>query len=857
MGGNTRRNLTVNLLSLSKEVLQPGMQEGGFTGIKQKVILVGEKLDLMFGHAPEVYFLIDTRGNIIYANKAVEKLLGYRVEELTGRKVYELSLLHPSQNYRMLRHIVKSRRSGVSGQFALMSSCGREVITEITTFPVDIEGETLLLGTLRDITRWKTIERELKESSVRIEEELSFQKAYFQQLFEGSPQGIAIVDNQDRIIDINRGFQELFQYSPGEVKGRRINDVIVPWHLAEEASCISDTVISGQVIHRESVRRRKDGSLVHVSILGYPIIINGKQVGIFGIYSDITKRKQAEKALRESEERHRRLVEFLPDAICVHAGGKIILANKAASKLFGFNDPGNLAGRSIADLACPDYRDIMEKMIKQVEESRADVPVIEGRVLRTDGRVIDIEMSATFFPYKGKGAVLSVMRDITERKIAERTINYLAYHDTLTNLPNRMLFNERFALEIERARDNSQMIAVLFFDLDGFKNINDTMGHSAGDKLLKAVGNRLKGTVRRTDILCRMGGDEFILLLTQLSSIKDAANVAQKILKSFREPYIVENSEICITTSIGISIYPQDGEDPETLIRNADTAMYKAKEMGGNSYQFFTHSMELPVIERMKMQKDIRRALENGELEAYYQPRLDLKNGQVNGVEAHIRWNHPQLGGISPSRLIAVAEETGLIVDIGEWILYTACAQVKAWHNAGLPPVSAIVNISQRQLQQCNLLLTVQNVLDKTNLEPGYLELEIAEDTLCADLDLTTGILNQLREMGVRIAIDGFGTGYSSLSYLKRNQVDIIKINQCFIERLARESRGYHIVSSIISLARSLGIGVAAEGVENLEQLLLLKEMLCDYAQGYYISKPLPKGELENFIRTRAFMKDS
>ncbi|NSW91406.1 MAG: EAL domain-containing protein [Firmicutes bacterium] len=444
---------------------------------------------------------------------------------------------------------------------------------------------------------------------------------------------------------------------------------------------------------------------------------------------------------------------------------------------------------------------------------------------------------------------IETLQDITERKQAEETVKYQAYHDILTSLPNRLLFKDRLIMALAHARRSGEMLAVMFLDLDRFKNINDTLGHAIGDKLLINVSERLAGIVREVDTVARMGGDEFILILSEVLQAGEVARIAQKILRVFQQSFKINEYELYITASIGISIYPSDGDNADSLIKNADIAMYRAKDLGGNNYQFFTSGMNLAILDRLNMENSLRHALERKEFKIYYQPVVNIGTGEITGVEALIRWQRPGLGMVPPAEFIPLAEETGLIIPIGEWVMRTACAQNKAWQDAGFPPLHMAVNLSALQFRQHNFVGTVENILNETGLEPCYLELEITESIVMKDVRLNSEVLRKLREMGVRISLDDFGTGYSSLCYLKHFPVDNLKIDRSFVRSIAVNQQDTAIISAIVDIAHKLNYKVTVEGVETEEQLIILKQQQCDNIQGYLFSKPLPAREIKKLLK--------
>lgn len=451
--------------------------------------------------------------------------------------------------------------------------------------------------------------------------------------------------------------------------------------------------------------------------------------------------------------------------------------------------------------------------------------------------------------YRGEiSHYVSIFADITEHKQTEEHVRHLAHYDALTNLPNRTLFNDRLGQALINAQRDNGKAAVMFLDLDRFKNINDTLGHGIGDLLLQEVAARLTGCVRQGDTVSRLGGDEFVVLLPELNDEKDARLVAQKLLNAAAFPMVLEGHELHISASIGISYYPMDGANAEALMKNADVAMYRAKEEGRNNYQFYHASMNARSFERLAMETSMRYALSRGEFDLYYQPRFALPEGRIVGAEALIRWNHPDLGMVSPGLFIPLAEETGLILPIGEWVLEQVAAQGKAWQQAGFPPLSLAVNVSARQFRRVDFAAKVLQILRNSGFDPHYLELELTESTLMTHAEENIETLKKLSALGIRIAIDDFGTGYSSLSYLKRLPVDILKIDRSFVSEVPDNRDGAAIVEAIIAMAHSLGLHIIAEGVETAEQLEFLQMRKCNEIQGYHFSYPLPVEQFEQLL---------
>lgn len=464
--------------------------------------------------------------------------------------------------------------------------------------------------------------------------------------------------------------------------------------------------------------------------------------------------------------------------------------------------------------------------------------------------LIGVRTSKTTYYAQLKDQIRHLEKIIQEKKKAEELIKYQNYHDNLTSLPNRLLFRDRLDLALAQAKHNQQMFAIFSLDLDRFKLVNDILGHQMGDRLLQGVAKRLAKCIHGGNTVARMGGDEFAILLADISEVEEVGRVGEVVLETLKSSFNLNGSEIYVTTSIGITLYPSDGEDAETLLKNSEVAMYRAKERGGSNYQFYTPSMNAKILERVALENSLRHALELEEFCLYYQPQIDINSGKIIGVEALVRWQNPKIGLISPAKFIPLAEETGLIIPLGEYVLRSACIQSRVWQKIGLPPLKMAVNLSIRQFQQENLVEMIAGVLSETGLDPQWLELEITESVAMKDVDFTINILRELRDMGIQIAIDDFGTGYSSLNYLKNFPINTLKIDKSFVRDITINSNDAAIAATIIVLAHNLNLSVTAEGVETQEQLQYLKEQKCDKMQGYLFSRPLPCEEIEKILIT-------
>ncbi len=564
--------------------------------------------------------------------------------------------------------------------------------------------------------------------------------------------------------------------------------------------------------------------------------------------------KRSEEDLQYSESRFRGIASAALDAlILIDNDGMISFWNDAATKIFGYTT-GEMAGKYLHSFIMPDrYKADFEKGFEKFRTTGKGPFIgktyeVEG--IRKGGAEFPMELSLAALKLKDKWNAIGIARDITERKRLEEEIRHMAHHDPLTDLPNRRLFREIVAVELAQAVRNGKKLAILFLDLDRFKEINDTLGHEVGDELLKQVAVRLRSNVRRSDTLARIGGDEFNMILADVARAEDVAEIAAKIVQSFRRPFIMGPHEFLITTSIGISIYPDDGDDIDTLLRYADIAMYYAKEYGRNNYQFYNPTINIRSLERIRLESSLRRTVERSELIMHYQPLIDINSRRIVCAEALARWQHPEMGLLEPERFIPLAEETGFISAIDEWALRSVCGQIKEWTDSGFHPPCITVNLSGRQFQNPELVDKVAQILQETGISPDLLEIEITESTAMKNLERTVLRLQQLTKMGVSISIDDFGTGYSSLSYLKRLPIQKLKIDQSFIRDIATDPDDRAIISAVTSMARKMSIRTVAEGVETEEQFSFLRASDCDEAQGFLFSRPLPAQKFRELIVT-------
>jgi diguanylate cyclase (GGDEF)-like protein/PAS domain S-box-containing protein len=582
----------------------------------------------------------------------------------------------------------------------------------------------------------------------------------------------------------------------------------------------------------------------------------GSSRGLLRTLRHAVERKAMEEALFAEKERAQVTLDCIGDAvICTDIAGNVTFLNIVAEKLTSWTRRA-AAGQPITEvfrvMGAASHETTSKPISARAVRPQTDHLPSTRILVRGDGSEIPIEdCVAPIHDREGRASgTVIVFRDVSVARAMAKQIAHSAEHDFLTGLPNRMLLNDRISHAISLAPRHRSKLAVLFLDLDGFKYINDSLGHPVGDKLLQSIAKRLVGCVRGSDTVSRQGGDEFVVLLSELKNVEDAAISARRMLKAVAEAHLIDHHDLHITTSIGVSVYPDDGPDAEALIKNADTAMYQAKENGRQSYQFFKPAMNVRAVERQSVEESLRRALQRREFKLQYQPKIDLGTGAITGAEALLRWIHPTRGLMSPARFIPVAEDCGLILPIGAWVLREACTQARNWMDEGLHFSTMAVNVSAMEFRDENFLEGLFEILGETGLDPKYLELELTESVLMKRAESTALILQVLRERGVKIAIDDFGTGYSSLSYLRKFPVDALKIDQSFVRQISTAGDDTTIVTAVIGMARSLKLRVVAEGVETLEELEFLRAQQCDEAQGFYFSRPIPPKRFAELLRT-------
>ncbi len=775
----------------------------------------------------------DLDGRIRVANAAALALLGYSERDLVGQPIRTVIDPEGSISSGQLLRSMGMLELQMAWRTASGSSIDMNVsssfIREFDNTPVGV----VYVGT--DVTERRKAEQALRESEHR-----------YRTLFEGNPLPMWVYDFETlRFIAVNEAAVRHYGYSKDEFLQMTIADI----RPSEDIPLMKQTLAHLHDRDRNRIfrHRKKNGSVFDAEITSFEFVSGGRRARLV-IALDVTERRLAEERLRESEERYRLLFERnLAGVFRTTMDGRVLEVNDALARIFGYDREKLMAERAHAVYFSSEERArLMARLRKEKSLSN-----IEVRMRRRDGTPVWVLENMTLRDTPDGGMIEGTIIDITDRKTAQDQVEYQAYHDVLTGLPNRLLFRDRIGVALAHARRIRRAVAVMFFDLDQFKLVNDTLGHTVGDGLLQAAADRLVGCVRAEDTVARMGGDEFTILLSDLPEPSAAALVAQKVLDSISQPIEVDGHELFITISIGIAIFPDDGLDAETLLKNADRAMYRAKEAGRNNYQFATRAAVEAADGRLSIERSLHHAFARQEFVVHYQPMIEIGTRRVVGAEALIRWMNPDVGMMSPDEFIPIAEECGLIFPIGEWVLRTACVQMKRWHDAGYGDLHISVNLSARQFQQHDLTTMIERILSQTGLPADALHVEITESTAMHNAELSLAIMTRLKQMGVHISIDDFGTGYSSLSYLKKFPIDTVKIDQNFVRDLSNDSNDAAIISAVISMARAMKLRVIAEGVETEEQLAFLRSQDCETIQGFLYSRPLSAEEFESLLAAR------
>ncbi len=771
------------------------------------------------------------------ANQAAFDLFGFRREEVLGMTTTELGLWEDENDRDRLIALFATGRVD-NYDLRLRRRDGAWLDLLYSAQIIDFAGEPSVIATILDVTARKKAERAQREFEQR-----------YARVFEASPDAIIISRLDDGVyLELNGAWERLSGYSREEVVGKSSLDLGIWVDPAARARLVARLAAEGTVRQFEFQFRRKGGEVAEAMMSAEVIEFHGERC-LLTLLADMTERRRAEERLRESEQRFVDVLDAAGEYVWeVDNEGAYTFASARVEKVLGYT-PEELMGRTAASMMPPAEAIRVREWLTTSRVPGSPIRNLEHQSITKDGHIVWIQISGVPM-YAADGSVRGLRGtgfDITERKLAEQRIEELATRDVLTQLPNRRLLMDRLSQGILAAQRDSELLGVLFIDLDRFKTINDSLGHAIGDRLLKQVAQRLTELMRRGDTLARLGGDEFVVVLANLRAAEHAGLIAQKIIAALSAPFLIDGRTLNSSASVGISIFPNDSVEGATLIRNADMAMYFAKEHGRHNYQFFSPEMNARAMEKLAMENTLRNALARGEFELHYHPKFDLKNHmRLTGMEALVRWRHPELGLIGPNRFIPVCEETGLIAPLGEWVLNEACRQAKAWaarldEQGGL---TMAVNLSVGQLSK-GLARTVHDTLTRTGLPAHMLELEITESMLMKSIGENVDILRQLSDLGVAIAIDDFGTGYSSLAYLRRLHVDTLKIDQSFVRDVDTNLDDAAIVEAIVALGHSLKLTVVAEGVETELQRDMLEKLDCDQCQGFLFGEPLPPAEFE------------
>ena len=776
----------------------------------------------IIGTMADVLFVCDADGHIQFANRAAETLLGYDQRDFLGRSMEDF-LMRDDRFSRSFR-----RFSIRNAEHVFLAKNKERIDMMLSIAPVVHQGEPAgAVIIARDMREKKKSEREIRKAVSLLHSTL-----------DSTADGILVIGDNGRILTHNRRFLDMWHIADDLIESG--DDRLVMMSVLDQLADPDEFLRVIDALYAEPSAESftnidfRDGRRFERYSIGRQI----EGVGTIRVWSfrDVTARFAAEAAMRESELRYRLLFEQNAAGVCVATiDGEVRDCNDTFATMCGYSR-AEMLGLNLVTLHERQHE--REELIAMLRDARS-LNSIEVELRRRDGNRLWVLQNLILVGSGDDAVIHSTFVDISDRKRAEEQIEFHAYHDVLTGLPNRKLFTDRLTLSLTRSRRSGRSLAVMFIDLDHFKTINDTLGHTAGDELLLEMSHRLKHCIRDDDTVARLGGDEFTIILSELRHPEDAANVAQKVLDAVQQPLSIVGMPIEVTASIGIALYPNDGADPESLLRNADSAMYRAKESGRSNYQLCTEEMKSRAMERLSLESRLRKAMHDDQLLLQYQPQISLVTGRVIGAEALVRWNDPERGLVPPSAFIPFAEESRLIVPLGEWVLRTACKQTKEWQQQKSGPSRIAVNLSARQFQQHDLVDMVSRVLKDVSLDPSALELEITETTAMQNGEVTVEVLRALRAIGVAISIDDFGTGYSSLNYLRRFPINAVKIDREFVRDIATDEGDAAIVSAVIGMARNLGLRVVAEGVETIEQYAFLQNRQCDEAQGYFFSHPM------------------
>ena len=792
----------------------------------------------VFTECPDIMVIADRfTGRMLEVNRAFIQQTGFSAEEVIGKTPTEADLWGvPGMGPGMLERLQQGSLHSLELPFRRKD--GNTYSGLLSAETLDLGSTPAILVVVRDITYLKEARQQLQLS------EEKFAKA-----FHASPDGMLISRQQDGLlIEINEGFTRLTGYSSASSLNHSTLDLGLWANLTERQQLLDQLAKNGFVLDFRSHIRHQDGQIRLCELSTRPILIAGEDC-MLTIARDITERQQMQEKLQLAAT----VFESTAEGVLItDTGQRISAVNRAFSEITGYSEQEAL-GQTPRLLASGQHDSaFFASMWYQLTAEGHWQGEISNR--RKNDEIYPCWLTVSAVRNK-EGFIthfVAVFADISSLKHAQARLDYQAHHDPLTGLPNRTLFESRLQAALIHSQESGSLGAVLFLDLDRFKHINDSLGHPVGDLLLKGIAVRLKENLRDIDTVARLGGDEFIILLPGLQHPGDVEVIGNKLLASFSAPFQAGEHEFFISSSIGSALFPTDGEDVATVIKNADAAMYRSKAKGRNRVESYTRDLTAQASERVALEHELRRAIERNELSLSYQPKISLHTQCLVGAEALIRWNHPTFGEVPPEHFIALAEENGMILQIGDWVLEQACRQMHKWNATYLPFGPLSVNLAGAQMRQPNLLARIEQLLSDNELQPGCLQLEITENFIMSQTEEALSVLHRLKKLGVQLAIDDFGTGYSSLSYLKRLPLDILKIDQSFVRGLPDDAHDAAIVRAIIALGRSMQLTVIAEGVENPEQQQFLTDEGCEQIQGFIVSLPLPAEEFcTTFLRTR------
>ncbi|UCZ53235.1 EAL domain-containing protein [Bacillus shivajii] len=800
--------------------------------------------ELVLQNMEEWIIICDKEGKIIYYNHS-EKLFKqapdshinfdniynyydlFEVDGITRIKRDSIPL------YEALRGKVVRQK-----QVVVRTKDGKSVYLMVNGHPIKDDNNEIIGAIIvaNDVTK----ENETKKALIETEEK-------YRLVTDNTNDLLYILNDHGKVTYSSLSNREIVGYLPEEMEGKSALSFIHNDDHYSVKEAITEAISSLKPVKRELRLINKNNHALYVEAKGVPVF-NKEQgnVDIVVVARDITERKKVEKHLIESEERYRSLVDLSPLTVFVHVHGEIKYINKTGVDLLGEDSAEDIIGKQVYDFAFSEDIPILLDRIDTVYHLGETSTPVELEISTAKGDIKTIEAMSSLIRFKGKKAIQTILVDITDRKKAQDQVTHMAYHDTLTDLPNRRHFTMTLADYLKESKLKGTKHALLMLDVDNFKMINDIYGHSFGDELLLNLGERLKECLLENMVLFRISGDEFAILLSHISGEVEVLDVANNLVNLFNETIEINNVECSVSTSVGITFLPKDGNDPDTLLKNGDMALYWAKKKGKNVIEVYSEQLQNQFLEKKRMELALKQALEKNEFELFYQPIFDLTSGEITATEALLRWEHPTKGSVSPADFIPIAEETGLIFPIGEWVLREACQQLNKWNNNEVGNICMKVNLSAKQFYQTNFVKNLQRIIKETKINPTCLELEVTESIMMQQTEQAIASLEELSKLGVKLAIDDFGTGFSSLGYLKRFPIDTLKIDRTFVWDIHKDKKTEAIVQTIIHLAKALELDIVAEGVETKQQLQFLSEEKCEYIQGYLLSKPISSEEFNN-----------